>query len=149
MERYDSVVSRAGQRSRTASAVSFASYINQMHRRIHALFADQFLESLDELPCDHPMNDERLKVGLEMVLTPDGHLKRIGIIQPSGETDFDIAALDSVDRSQPFGETPRTIRSPDGLVYLHWEFYRDEVYACSTLGARPYVVRERPAAKRR
>jgi TonB family protein len=143
------VVARAGQRAIMPAAVSFASYISQMHRRIHPLFADRFLESLDELPCDHPMNDQRLKVRLEMVLTPEGRLKRIGILEPSGEADFDIAALDSVDRSQPFGETPRNIRSPDGLVYLQWEFDRDEVYACSTLGARPYLLRERTAAKRR
>jgi hypothetical protein len=142
------VIARASQLSLTPAAVSFASYINQMHRRIHPLFADSFLESLDELPCDHPLNEQRLKVRLEMVLTSTGHLKRIGIILPSGQTDFDVAALDSVDRSSPFGETPRNIRSPDGLVYLHWEFSRDEVYACSPLGARPYLLREPPAGRR-
>ena len=42
--------------------------------------------------------------------------------------------------------------SPDGNVYLHWEFHRDEVYACSTQGARPFILNtpgpkeENPAA---
>jgi hypothetical protein len=30
--------------------------------------------------------------------------------------------------------------SPDGNVYLHWEFHRDEVYACSTMNARPFLL---------
>ena len=25
-------------------------------------------------------------------------------------------------------------------MYLHWEFHRDEVYACSTQGARPFIL---------
>jgi hypothetical protein len=25
-------------------------------------------------------------------------------------------------------------------VYLHWEFHRDEVYACSTINARPFLL---------
>jgi hypothetical protein len=30
--------------------------------------------------------------------------------------------------------------SPDGNVYLHWEFHRDEVFACSTMGASPFIL---------
>jgi hypothetical protein len=25
-------------------------------------------------------------------------------------------------------------------VYLHWEFHRDEVFACSTMHARPFMI---------
>ena len=70
-------------------------------------------------------------------MTREGHLKKMGIVKTSGITAFDIAALDSVDRAQPFGPPPNAIVSPDGNVYLWWEFHRDEVYACSTQGARP------------
>jgi hypothetical protein len=64
----------------------------------------------------------------------------MGIVKTSGITAFDIAALDAVDRAQPFGPAPNAIVSPDGNVYLHWEFHRDEVYACSTMGARPFIL---------
>jgi hypothetical protein len=59
-------------------------------------------------------------------------------------TAFDIAALDSVDRAQPFGPAPAAIVSPDGNVYLHWEFHRNEVFACSTQGARPFILAAPP-----
>ena len=38
--------------------------------------------------------------------------------------------------------TPEAIRSEDGSVYLHWEFHRKDLYACSTMGARPYILKE-------
>ena len=86
------------------------------------------------------MNDQHLITRLEIVLTKDGHLKRMGIVKTSGITAFDIAALDAVDRAQPFGPAPSAIVSADGNVYLHWEFHRDEVFACSTMNARPYLL---------
>jgi len=64
----------------------------------------------------------------------------MGVVKTSGITAFDVAALDAVDRAQPFGPAPNAIVSPDGNVYLHWEFHRDEVYACSTMGARPFLL---------
>jgi hypothetical protein len=64
----------------------------------------------------------------------------MGVVKTSGITAFDIAALDSVHRAQPFGPAPGAIVSPDGNVYLHWEFHRDEVFACSTMNARPFLL---------
>jgi hypothetical protein len=64
----------------------------------------------------------------------------MGVVKTSGITAFDIAALDSVQRAQPFGPAPGAIVSPDGNVYLHWEFHRDEVFACSTMHARPFML---------
>jgi hypothetical protein len=55
-------------------------------------------------------------------------------------TAFDVAALDSVQRASPFGPAPSAIVSPDNRVYLHWEFHRDEVFACSTMNARPFIL---------
>jgi TonB family protein len=115
-----------------------------MHNRIHPIFADSFLGSLDGLPANHPMNDQHLVTRLEIILTKDGHLKKMGIVRTSGITAFDIAALDAVDRAQPFGPVPGAIISPDGNVYLHWEFHRDEVFACSTMGARPFILNTPP-----
>jgi TonB family protein len=109
-----------------------------MHSRIHPFFADSFLESLGTLPPSDPMNDLHLTTRLEVVLTRDGHIQQIGVVRSSEVTAFDIAALDSLDRAQPYGPVPDAIVSFDGFAYLHWEFRRDVVYACSPMGARPF-----------
>ncbi len=140
IENYVSSVKPGNQTALNAAAVPFASYLNGMHNRIHPIFAESFLESLGGLPPSHPMNDKHLVTRLEIVLARDGHLKKMGVVRTSGITAFDIAALDAVDRAAPFGPAPGAIVSPDGNVYLHWEFHRDEVYACSTMGARPVIL---------
>jgi len=43
-----------------------------MHNRIHPIFAESFLESLDGLPATHPMNDKHLVTRLEIVLALAG-----------------------------------------------------------------------------
>ncbi|MGO9836862.1 MAG: energy transducer TonB [Polyangiaceae bacterium] len=140
IENYVSSVKPGNQTSLNTAAVPFASYLNGMHNRIHPIFAESFLESLDGLPPTHPMNDKHLVARLEIVLTKEGHLKKMGVVRSSGITAFDVAALDAVDRAQPFGPAPNAIISPDGNVYLHWEFHRDQIYACSTMGARPFIL---------
>jgi TonB family protein len=140
IENYVSSVKPGNQTALNTAQVPFASYLNGMHNRIHPIFADSFLESLDGLPASHPMNDQKLVTRLEIILTKEGHLRRMGIVKTSGLTAFDIAALDAIDRAQPFGPAPSAIVSPDGLVYLQWEFHRDEVYACSTQGAQPFIL---------
>jgi TonB family protein len=140
IENYVSSVKPGNQTALNTASVPFASYLNGMHNRIHPIFADSFLGSLDGLPANHPMNDQHLLTRLEIVITKDGHLKKMGIVKTSGITAFDIAALDAVDRAQPFGPAPSAIVSGDGNVYLQWEFHRDEVFACSTMGARPYIL---------
>src|ERR1019366_7300447 len=147
IEHYVSSVSPGNQASLNTARVPFASYLNGMHNRIHPIFADGFLESLDSLPPSHPMNDQHLVTRLEIVLTKEGHLRRMGIVKTSGLTAFDIAALDAIDRAQPFGPAPSAIISPDGNVYLHWEFHRDEVFACSTQGASPFILNSPPPTK--
>jgi TonB family protein len=140
IENYVSSVKEGNQTSLNTAQVPFATYLNGMHERIHPIFAESFLGSLDRLPPTHPLNDQELVTRLEIVLTRDGHLKRMGVVRLSGVTAFDIAALDAVDRAQPFGPAPSAIVSPDGNVYLHWEFHRNEIFACSTMGARPFIL---------
>jgi hypothetical protein len=144
IENYVSTVKPGNQTALNTAAVPFASYLNTMHNRIHRIFADGFLNSLDGLPQSHPLNDQKLITRLEIVVSRDGHLVKMGVVKTSGVTAFDIAALDSVNRSQPFGPAPGAIVSPDGNVYLHWEFHRDEVFACSTMNARPFLLNVPP-----
>jgi len=140
IENYVSSVKAGNQTALNTAQVPLASYLNAMHNRIHPIFADSFLDSLDRLPPTHPMNDRHLITKLEIVLTKEGHLHKMGVVGTSGITAFDIAALDAVSRASPFGPAPSAIISPDGNVYLHWEFHRDEVYACSTMNARPFLL---------
>lgn len=141
IENYVSSVKPGNQTALNTAAVPFATYLNTIHNRIHPIFADNFLGSLDGLPRNHPMNDPKINTRLEIVVNPkDGRIVKMGIVKTSGITAFDVAALDSVNRAQPFGPAPSAIISADGNVYLHWEFHRDEVFACSTMHARPFML---------
>lgn len=145
IENYVPSVKLGTQTALNTAAAPFAEYLNQIHNRIHPIFADTFLPSLDSLPSDHAMNDPELKTFLELVLSQtDGHIVRMGVTRTSGITAFDIGALESVQRASPFGPPPPEIVSPDGSVYLHWEFHRHPWYACSTYFARPYILKGRP-----
>jgi hypothetical protein len=66
---------------------------------------------------------------------------KMGVTRTSGVTAFDISALESVQRASPFGAPPPSIVSPDGNVYLHWEFHRNPTLACSTYFARPFILK--------
>ena len=141
IENYVSSVKPGNQTALNTASVPFASYLNTIHNRIPPLFADSFLGSLDNLPKSHPLNSPRLITRIEIVVSPkEGRIVKLGVVKTSGITAFDIAALDSVHRAQPFGPAPGAIVSPDGNVYLHWEFHRDEVFACSTMHARPFLL---------
>lgn len=125
--------------------VPFSSYLNQIHNRLHPIFADRFLASLDSLPGDHPANRAGISTNLEIVLDPaDGRIVRMGVTKASGTTVFDVNALEAVQRASPFGTAPDAIVSPDGNVYLHWEFHREPNLACSTYFARPKMLRVAP-----
>jgi hypothetical protein len=70
----------------------------------------------------------------------------MGIVKTSGATAFDINALEAVNKAAPFGKPPSEIVSPDGNVYLHWEFHRNPDMACSTWFAYPYILKGPPSA---
>jgi TonB family protein len=140
IENYVSSVRPGNQTALNTAKAPFATYLNGIHNRIHPIFAEQFLGGLASLPRTDPLNNPRLITRLEIIVTRDGHIVKMGIVKPSGVTGFDIAALDSVQRASPFGPAPSAIVSPDGRVYLHWEFHRDEVFACSTMNASPFIL---------
>ena len=144
IENYTPSVQLGNQTALNTAASAFGSYLSMIHNRIHPIFADSFLGSLDNLPAAHPMNNQDLSTEVEIVLDQEsGNVVRMGVTKFSGITAFDIAALDSVKRAAPFGTPPREIVSPDGKVYLHWEFHRNQ-YACSTLNARPFILKAQP-----
>ena len=145
IENYVASVQPGNQTRLNTAHAPFADYLNRVHNRLHPIFAHGFLPTLDDLPSDHPMNRPDTKTDVEIVLSRDeGKLVRIGVTRASGSTMFDVSALQSIEQAAPFGAAPAEIVSPDGNVYLHWEFHRDPVYACATYFARPYILRVAP-----
>lgn len=145
IENYVAHVKPGNQTALNTARVPFATYLNVIHQRLHPIFADSFLASLDNLPGSHPLNGAELRTTMEIAVSrEDGSIVDIGITRNSGVTAFDVGALQSVYDAAPFGAPPPEIVSPDGNVYLHWEFYRNPMYACSTYFARPYILKGKP-----
>jgi len=148
IENYSPSVQLGNTTALNTARVPFATYLVAMHNRIHPIFADEFLRTLNSLPKGNPL-DQDLRSNLEIVLDKDtGKVVRMGVIKVSGVTAFDIAALSAVNRAAPFGKAPDAIASPDGNVYLHWEFHRDPVDACTTRNAWPFILKSAPSGVR-
>ena len=145
IENYVPHVKAGNQTALNTRAVPFANYLNAMHQRIHVIFADEFLTALDQLPKSSPLNNFEMHTELEIILNQtEGGVVNMGIVKTSGATAFDINALEAVNKAAPFGKPPSEIVSPDGNVYLHWEFHRNPDMACSTWFAYPYILKGPP-----
>jgi TonB family protein len=146
IENYVPHVKPGNQTALNTRAAPFANYLNSMHQRIHVIFADEFLASLDQRPKNDPLNNYNMHTDLELIINQaDGAVITMGVVRTSGVTAFDINALEAVSKASPFGKPPSEIVSPDGNVYVHWEFYRNPDYACSTYFAHPIILKEAPA----
>jgi len=142
IENYVPHVKLGNQTALNTRASAFANYLNSMHQRIHVIFADSFLPSLDQFPKNHPLNNFDMHTDLEIILNQtDGGVVTLGVVRTSGTTAFDVNALEAVSKAAPFGKPPSEIVSPDGNVYLHWEFHRNPDYACSTWFAYPKILK--------
>jgi len=141
IENYVPQVKEGNQTSLNAARVPFASFINRMHNQIHPIFADGFLASLGGHP-DPRLANMKLVTHVEIILDgATGKLVTAGVVRPSGVTAFEVAALRSLEEASPYGKAPDVIVSPDGRVYVHWEFYRDPFLACTSQFARPYLLK--------
>lgn len=126
-----------------ASAAEHASYIARMHRTIHANWGHGFLPRLERnFPSSHPLNDESLMTRVEIVIDADtGEVLETVRIQPSGNELFDAEALNIARNVGDQPDPPDSIVSPDGRVYIHWTFWRDN-RQCGTFGVRIYRLDE-------
>lgn len=121
--------------------MAFATYLVAMHNRIHPIFAEQFLPSLDALPASNPVNLPDLVTGVEIVLDgATGNIVRIGITKQSGATAFEVGVISSIQNAAPFGPAPKEIWSRDGKVYTAWAFHRDPMIACSLRETVPTIL---------
>jgi TonB family protein len=141
LENYVASVKPGNHTALNTARVPFSRYLNQIHQRLHEVFAHGFLGHLEQLPDKHPLNNQEMSTHVEIALSrEDGRVVKMGITKSSGVTAFDVGALESVSKAAPYGPPPSSIVSSDGNVYLHWEFHRKRVYACSTYFARPYII---------
>ena len=97
-----------------------------MHRSIHRLWGFGQLEDWDEMSGSSPFNKPNLHTTLEMVLNRDGTVDKITMVRSSGYLPYDAAAIDVAYSAGPYPDPPREIRSPNGKIYVHWNFFRDE-----------------------
>ena len=127
-------------------AAPFAAYIARMHRSIHQHWGFEQLEAWDEMSGSSPFNDSKLATTLEAVLNRDGTIDKVALVRSSGYVAFDAAAIDVLYTSGPFPDPPREIRSPDGKIYVHWTFHRDD-RQCTPAFTQYFILAENPHPK--
>jgi TonB family protein len=117
--------------------MSFAVYLNKVHRAPHPRFADDYLEHRP------PASFDAKYVLIELVIdSQTGNLTQTGVVQSSGDKLLDEAALAAAQRTFPVLPVPPAIASNDGNVYFTWEMHNDPKHACSTYYVHPYLFRD-------
>ena len=127
-----------------AKQASYAEYIGRIHRKIHIRWGANYLPKLDtQYSNAHPLSNPDLHTKLEFVInSPNGEIESINIVEASGELMFDAEAIAIAYTVGPHPNPPAEIVSPDGNVYVHWNFWRDQ-RQCGTFGASIYIVDSR------
>jgi TonB family protein len=139
LENFINEVTPSNQTELNTRAAPFAQFITRMHRQIHEKFAFGFLTQMDTSFRNSPMDDMKLVAKLEIVLDEEGNVDKIAMVRTSGNTGFDVAAINSVYDAAPFPVPPTAILSSNGKVYLHWKFHRNGD-ACGTPGVNYFIL---------
>lgn len=146
IENYVPEVRPGNQTALDAAASPFATFLHDMHQRIHREFAERYLGSLG-LDAPEGLNDMSLQTTLEIAVDRDGSLYRVGVVATSGNILFDYGAFAAVMRAQPFPRPPEVILSGDGHAWMHWRFDRGPRH-CGTWNARPFLLANAPLIDR-
>lgn len=143
LENYLPHVEVGNHTSVNAKAAPHASYLARMHRTIHQRWANGFIPRVQDRHSNaHPLNDMTLQTIVEIVIDAElGEVVSTNIVSGSGNTIYDAEAV-LVSRSiRGLPAAPESIVSPDGMVYVHWTYWRD-ARQCGTFGARIYRLQE-------
>ena len=105
----------------------YAGYINSIHRRIHKRWADGFLITIDTTyPRSDPLQNPSLNTTLEFIIDAStGEFDAVNLVRSSGEYMFDAEAVATAWAVGKRPNPPPQIVSPNGKIYLHWNFWRD------------------------
>ncbi|MFK7987028.1 MAG: TonB family protein [Sandaracinaceae bacterium] len=147
IENYDVRVRPGNQTALNTRADPFAAYVASMHRRIHPRFALRFIPNLPATVDPVYRTNPTMHTKLELAIDAEGRVDHVSVMATSGDTMFDLGAFEAVMGAQPFSPTPENIRSPDGLVYVHWSFYRNQ-RQCGTFNAQMYILANAPTRRR-
>lgn len=120
---------------------AYGSYVGMIHSKIHMRWADSYLTELDlREPPGSPLNDPELNTKLEFVIrAADGEVEKVNIVRSSGQLRFDAQAVTISRGIGPHPGAPEELVSPDGRVYIHWNFWRDQ-RQCGLFGASVFIV---------
>ena len=146
MENYVPEVRVGNQTELGTARVPFATFLHDVHVRIHQEFSDGYVTRI-RLDDPNGLNDASLHTTLEVSINADGSLNQIGIVRTSGNTLFDQGAFNSMWRAQPFPRPPDEILSGDGRAWLRWNFHRNDE-RCATSGAQPFILDNAPVGPR-
>ena len=104
----------------------FHRYFVGVHEHsIHPIFADKFLESLNDRPRRDPINNANLRMYAEFEIAEDGTVGHVRVVRPSGNWEFDAGAVDSLYKASPLPKPPKAIFSWNKRVYTKWGFFRN------------------------
>lgn len=126
VENFTSAVQTGNQTALKTRADPFAKYMARMHRQIHEIWGFEYLPSLDSKASDHPLNNPKLVTIVEVAINPDGTIFKKGIYRTSGQLEYDVAALTTIEQAGPYEPPPTAIQSVDQRVYARWTFHRDD-----------------------
>ncbi|MFZ5895183.1 MAG: TonB C-terminal domain-containing protein [Myxococcota bacterium] len=128
---------RSGARSLLAQLVA------GFHNRLHPVFYDEYLKSLpasDPGPqTENALPAQDLHGRIRFELSSTGKLARIGIQRSSGDTQFDLAMLESLLLAAPLTAPPDVAPALENLAF-EWEFHRDAAIGCTTYNLRTLLV---------
>jgi len=143
MKNYISEIQPGNHTAVNAHADAAATYVNRIHSKIHPRWGGDYLPTLDaRYGPDSPFSDSSLNTVLEFVVDGEtGKLEKVNIVESSGLTAYDMEAVMIAEQVAPHPRAPEDIRSPDGNVYLHWNFWRDQ-RQCGTFGVSIYKLME-------
>ena len=104
-----------------AKKFKFASFFNRVKRAV----ADQWHPDTVYLrhdPSGHVYGGKDRVTVLRVHLEPDGSLKTVTTLEPSGVEFLDDEAIDAFKRAQPFVNPPYQLVDPDGLIHFNFAF---------------------------
>lgn len=124
-----------------AAPAVYAGYMASIHRRIHKRWANDFLIGIDlHYPRSSPLQNPKLHTTLEFVINAKtGKFEAINIVKSSTELMFDAEAIDTSWAIGPRPNPPPQIVSPNGKIYIHWNFWRDG-RQCGLFGAKVFLM---------
>lgn len=124
-----------------AHANPAATYLARIHAQIHRQWADGYLMYLDTRePMSSPLQDPDLHTKLEYVIDANsGEVEKVNIVETSGNSAYDAAAITISFAAGPHRAPPADVVSPNGKVYVHWNFWRNQKQ-CGIFGAEVFLL---------